>query len=102
MDATGVVVGTILGGDRDRRPLRPDLVRLAAEPPSAPTAGIGFVKLWESLLAPGGIAVFTAYGRTIADELLDGSNSLNLEPQDIAQVLRDYDEQGVGFHTTGA
>ena len=65
-----------------------------------PDRWIGFVKLWDSLLAPGGIAVFTAYGRTIADELRDGSNSLNLEPQDIAQVLRDYDEHGVGFHTT--
>jgi SAM-dependent methyltransferase len=65
-----------------------------------PDRWIDFVKLWERVLVPGGIVVFTAYGRFIADEMRRGTNTLNLEPDDVAQVLRDYEKHGVGYHTT--
>jgi SAM-dependent methyltransferase len=65
-----------------------------------PDRWIEFVKLWDRVLDPGGIVVFTAYGRFIAEEMRRGANTLNLEPEHVTQVLKDYDEQGVGFHTT--
>ena len=58
---------------------------------------LGFVSMFESVLAPGGLAVFTVYGRRIVQELRDGVNTLDLEPDDIPRILRDYEQDGFGF-----
>ena len=39
----------------------------------------GFVKVFEALLAPGGVAVFTTYGRFTAEALRKRENTLSLE-----------------------
>jgi SAM-dependent methyltransferase len=59
---------------------------------------VRFVKLFESALAPGGVAVFTTYGRFIAERRLrNRDHPLDLNEEQIEGVLRDYDEQGFGF-----
>jgi SAM-dependent methyltransferase len=59
---------------------------------------VRFVKLFESALAPGGLAVFTSYGRFIADRRLRQRNRpLDLNEEEIEGVLRDYEETGFGF-----
>jgi SAM-dependent methyltransferase len=57
----------------------------------------GFVKLFEALLAPGGVAVFTTYGRFTAEALRKGENTLSLTDEQIEQLLRDYDSTGFGY-----
>jgi SAM-dependent methyltransferase len=58
----------------------------------------GFLKLFESVLAPGGVAVFTVYGRSIAKGLRDRTVTLDLTEEQADKVLRDYDETGFGFY----
>jgi SAM-dependent methyltransferase len=58
----------------------------------------GFMKLFESVLAPGGVAVFTVYGRFIADGLRDRSVTLDLTEEQADIVLCDYDKTGFGFY----
>jgi hypothetical protein len=59
---------------------------------------VRFVKLFESALAPGGAAVFTTYGRFIAEQRLrQRDHPLDLNEEEIEGVLRDYDEEGFGF-----
>lgn len=57
----------------------------------------GFVRLWESALAPDGVIVFTVYGRVLADLLRTGENMLDQTPQRAELMLRDYEENGFGF-----
>jgi SAM-dependent methyltransferase len=57
-----------------------------------------FLKLFESTLATGGVAVFTAYGRYIVDALRDGSQTLDFTPDQVELVLKAYDESGFGFY----
>jgi SAM-dependent methyltransferase len=59
---------------------------------------IGFLEMFESVLAPGGVAVFTVYGRNTANGLRDGSLTLDLTDEQAAGVLRDYEEKGFGFY----
>jgi SAM-dependent methyltransferase len=59
-----------------------------------------FVKLWESLLSPGGVLVFTVYGRFIAEMLRSGATRLNLTEEQVGEVLAGYEARGFGFHTT--
>ena len=58
---------------------------------------IGFVKVFEALLAPGGVAVFTTYGRFTAEALRKRENTLSLEDEQIEGLLRDYDSTGFGY-----
>jgi SAM-dependent methyltransferase len=59
---------------------------------------VRFVKLFESTLAPGGVAVFTTYGRFIAEQRLrQRDHPLDLNEEEIEGVLHDYDEEGFGF-----
>jgi SAM-dependent methyltransferase len=58
---------------------------------------VAFLRLFESLLAPDGVLVFTTYGRFAAQNLRDGTNPLTLDDRQVAQVLRDYDANGFGF-----
>jgi SAM-dependent methyltransferase len=55
------------------------------------------LRLFEKSLAAGGVAVFTAYGRATVENLRSGRNKLTFDDQQLAQVLRDYDETGFGF-----
>ena len=57
----------------------------------------GFVKVFETLLAPGGVAVFTTYGRFTAEALRKRENTLSLEDEQIEGLLRDYDSTGFGY-----
>lgn len=53
--------------------------------------------LFDSVLRPGGLLVFTAYGRDTAALVRSGENLLDLDPQSADHVLREYDEKGFGF-----
>ena len=53
--------------------------------------------LFDSVLRPGGLLVFTAYGRDTAALVRSGENMLDLTPEHAVDVLRDYDEKGFGF-----
>lgn len=57
-----------------------------------------FLKLFDSVLSRGGVAVFTVYGRYIVEALRDGSQTLDLTSEQRDLVLRDYDERGFGFY----
>jgi SAM-dependent methyltransferase len=57
----------------------------------------GFVKVFESLLSPGGVAVFTTYGRFTAGALRKREITLSLSDEQIEQLLRDYDNTGFGY-----
>jgi SAM-dependent methyltransferase len=59
-----------------------------------------FLRLFESILAPGGIVVFTVYGSFIAELVPSEKNLLNLTPDQAREVIRDYDATGFGFHVT--
>ena len=59
-----------------------------------------FVKLFESVLAPGGVVVFTAYGRNIVKEVRNGNNHLGMTADQAEEILREYDETGFGFQVT--
>jgi SAM-dependent methyltransferase len=59
---------------------------------------------WDSLLrafagalAKGGVLVFTAYGRNIAEGIRDGRMKLNLKDEHLGQIVSDYDARGFGF-----
>ena len=60
----------------------------------------GFLRLFESVAAPGGIVVFTTFGRRIVDLLRNEETQLNLTQEDVVEVLRDYETTGFGFHAT--
>jgi methyltransferase family protein len=60
----------------------------------------GFLKLFESVASPGGLVIFTTFGRHIVDLLRTEQTRLNLTKADAEQVLRDYDASGFGFQTT--
>jgi len=57
----------------------------------------GFVKLFDSVLSPRGLLVFTIYGRHLAEAIRDGSNMLRLNQAQADRLLHDYDTTGFGF-----
>ncbi len=57
----------------------------------------GFIELMGSRLAPGGLAVFTTHGRSIAAKLRSGADNYGLEPTQVAAILQGYDADGFGF-----
>jgi SAM-dependent methyltransferase len=57
----------------------------------------GFLKLFSSALAPGGLLVFTTHGRFVADRLRGGSESYGLAPEVTRRVVADYDREGFGY-----
>jgi SAM-dependent methyltransferase len=56
-----------------------------------------FLKLFESLLVPGGILVFSTHGRWIAERLRGGYLDLGLTIPLTQDVLGDYDRDGFGY-----
>ena len=64
-------------------------------------------RMWAKLLglfnrvaAHGGVIVFTAYGRMIAEMMRAGENKLNLTDDQVPSALREYDESGFSFKPT--
>jgi SAM-dependent methyltransferase len=57
----------------------------------------GFLGLFASALAPGGLLVFTTHGRFVADRIRDGVDTYGLTPDVRRQVLEDYDREGFGY-----
>jgi len=53
--------------------------------------------LFNRVAAHGGVIVFTAYGRLVAEMMRAGENKLNLEDGQIEEALRKYDEAGFSF-----
>ena len=53
--------------------------------------------LFAGALSPGGVLVFTAYGRRIADLIRTGRTKLNLSDEHVEQIVADYDRHGFGF-----
>jgi SAM-dependent methyltransferase len=57
-----------------------------------------FLKLFESILAPGGILVFTTIGAFVAEgPMRDGTIKYGLRERDREAMLRSYEETGFGF-----
>jgi SAM-dependent methyltransferase len=61
---------------------------------------VEFLKLFESVLAPGGVMVVTTRGRHVAEGLRSRESPLTLSEAQIVQVLRDYDASGFGYYPT--
>ena len=57
----------------------------------------GFLKLFEAVLTPGGVVVFTVLGRYIAGLMRSGRAQGNLTKEQVELVLRDYGATGFGF-----
>jgi SAM-dependent methyltransferase len=53
--------------------------------------------VWESVLAPGGVLVFTVYGPEMAEMLKRGHHWTKLQPEQVEQMVRDYDDHGFGY-----
>jgi SAM-dependent methyltransferase len=59
---------------------------------------IRFIKKFESVLAPGGILVFTTFGRMIVERRLRPLNDpLSFNEEQTQQVIEDYERTGFGY-----
>jgi len=56
-----------------------------------------FLKLFQRLLLPGGLLVFTLHGRRCETELETGKNRCGLDDPQIASLLADYRRTGFGY-----
>ena len=61
---------------------------------------VKILTLFNRVAAHGGVIVFTAYGRLVAEMMRAGENNLNLEAEQIEGALQKYDEAGFSFQTT--
>jgi hypothetical protein len=61
---------------------------------------IKILTLFNRVALHGGVIVFTAYGRLVAEMMRAGENKLNLAEEQIEGALRKYDETGFSFQTT--
>ena len=57
----------------------------------------GFLRFFASLLAPGGILVFTALGPFVADEQLHGPNPYGLGDDQVKAIVTAYRQTGFGY-----
>jgi SAM-dependent methyltransferase len=57
----------------------------------------GFLKLFSSILSPGGVLVFTAHGRYVAERLCSRTFTYGLTQSIIDQILEDYGCRGFGY-----
>ena len=58
---------------------------------------VRFMRLFQGLLNPSGILVFTTHGRRCEEELVTGRNRCGLSEPQIAEVLEGYRKTGFGF-----
>jgi len=56
-----------------------------------------FLQLFESLLDPGGVLVFSTCGRFAADRVRSGRSRPGLTDDEAEAMLRDYDRSGFGY-----
>ncbi|MDB6127754.1 MAG: hypothetical protein JWM35_1650 [Verrucomicrobia bacterium] len=56
-----------------------------------------FIQLFQRLLHPSGILLFTLHGRHCEAELTSGKNRCGLDDRQIAQLIREYRETGFGY-----
>jgi SAM-dependent methyltransferase len=57
----------------------------------------GYLRLWESALAPGGVLVFSVMGRSVTVALRNGMSPLSVSREEADQILRDYESTGFAF-----
>ena len=58
---------------------------------------MSFVSLFNSLLNPTGLLVFTTHGRWVIQRIRRGEENYGLEADKLRTLLDDYDRQGFGF-----
>jgi SAM-dependent methyltransferase len=58
---------------------------------------LGFFEAMKAVLAPGGVMVFTVYGPLMAGMLKRGDDWAKMRPEQVQQMLRDYDDHGFGY-----
>ena len=56
-----------------------------------------FLDLFQGLLCPGGVLVFTTHGRRVAEWMRVGRSNHGLDEPSLAAVLSDYERQGFGY-----
>lgn len=56
-----------------------------------------YIRLFESLLAPDGILIFTVHGRLSIDWLKEGHRTYGLDEKRISKIIRDYENEGFGY-----
>lgn len=56
-----------------------------------------FLELFQSMLEPGGVLVFTTAGRTVAEKMRAGEH-LGLSQDQVRRLLDDYGRTGFGYH----
>ena len=55
---------------------------------------LAFLDLWNSLLAPSGLLVFTTHGPFVANRLRSGEATYGLEPSRVPPLIEEYDRTG--------
>jgi SAM-dependent methyltransferase len=58
---------------------------------------IGFLRLFESLLEPGGVLVFTTAGRFVIEKMKVGKQSLGLRDSQVEELIADFARDGFGY-----
>jgi SAM-dependent methyltransferase len=59
---------------------------------------VEYLRLFESLLNPNGILIFTVHGCLVADKLKKGDNDYyGLDQTGVSKVLKDYEDHGFGY-----
>jgi SAM-dependent methyltransferase len=58
------------------------------------------LELFSRVAAYGGVIVFTAYGRLVAEMVRSGENKLNMTDDQVGEAVRKYDETGFSFQKT--
>ena len=57
----------------------------------------GFLQLFDSLLAPGGVLVFTTGGRFVIEQMKSGKKSRGLGGKQAEQLIADFERTGFGY-----
>ena len=57
----------------------------------------GFLQLFDSLLDPGGMLVFTTGGRFVIEKMKAGKQSLGLHEDQAQQLIADFEQTGFGY-----
>ncbi len=58
---------------------------------------IGFLDLFQSLLAPGGLLVFTTHGPFVANRIRTGACAYGIDEARIPALIEDYEANGFGY-----
>jgi SAM-dependent methyltransferase len=58
---------------------------------------VGFLQLFESLLNPGGMLVFTTAGRFVIEKMKIGKQSLGLRGDQAGRLIADFERDGFGY-----